>query len=221
MVSVDEKTLCCHTEETREDCHVECKSAASGILTPPPLPPLPLLPRRNGAQWIPLCRAKLKVCIKSRDIWWWLILVIYTIMSICCGQEREMELIQNRQTACFRIIEHSMEQFGRQNQKCFMEQHGITTVRVQRMDQVNHEQVAHHLGPTFWRHQLESCSVAIYGSLNHWSGVSKSRKFKKIDTIHFNEYFKTAKNWFDQRKVELLSDLYWTPLFTAIDQVWF
>jgi len=133
-------------------------------------------------------------------------------------KERELKLILDRQTECFRIIEHSMEQFARQNQQYFIERRGITTVRVQRMDRVNHEAVPQYLNSEFLLDLINSCSAAISRLLNGWSGVSKSKKFKKQQVVHFNEYFKTAKNWFDQSKVNLLSDLYWTPLFTAIDQ---
>ena len=136
-------------------------------------------------------------------------------------QQRELQLILQRQRECCQIIKRSMLQFARQNQKYFIELRGITTVRVQRMDRVNHEAVSKYFNSAFLHKLTESCSTSFSGLLDKWKGVTKSRKFKSNDDVHFKRYFQTAKNWFDHSKVDLLSDLYWMPLFTAIDRVWF
>merc|ERR1719229_13501 len=144
---------------------------------------------RIGEQWVAPCRLKLK--------------------------KRELELIRNRQSAFYRILEHSMDLFRRQNHRYFIELRRMTTVRVQRMDQINHHSVSLYFDDKFLSNVTASCSAAFTVMLDRWNGVTKSRKFSANEPVDFHDYYKTAKNWFDQRKVDLLTDLYWIPLFNA------
>lgn len=147
-----------------------------------------------STEWIPLCRARLK--------------------------DRELSLITKRQQKCIKVIALSVDQFTRQNTSYFIDLRGSTTVRVQRMDQVNREMTSHFLSNDFHRNTIASSSAALTATLKRWSGVQKSQKVQKQDVVEFGVYFKIAKNWLDQCKVDLLTEIYWIPLFAVIQQVW-
>ena len=148
----------------------------------------------DSTRWIPLCRSKLK--------------------------EREMTLCRKRLQKYLEIINQSMDQFTRQNIRFFIEFHGETTIRVQRMDKTNREMTTHFLSDQFIQNMTSSYSAVLNTALQRWNGVLKSKKFDKEDDVEFNVYFKAAKNWMDQRKINMLSDVFWIPLFAVIDQVW-
>ena len=145
-------------------------------------------------RWIPMCRTKLR--------------------------DRELMLIEKRQQKCRDVVTLSIDQFTRQNFRYFLEVRGKKTIRVERMDKVNREMMNHYLNPQTHQHTIDSCSAALSESLGKWEGVRKSTKFTKKDSVAFNVYFRTAKNWFDQCKVTLLSEVYWIPIFVVTGLVW-
>lgn len=130
-----------------------------------------------------------------------------------------MELFENRRVKCLDVIEVSMDQFTRQNIRFFVELRGETTIRVTRMDAINREMRKHFLSDQFFQNMTRSCSAALAESLRGWKGVLKSKKFSAAATVEFSAYFKTAKNWLDQRKTKMLCDVLWVPLFAVIEQV--
>ena len=117
------------------------------------------------------------------------------------------------------VIRASIGQFARQNIRFFIELRGETTIRVQRMDNVNREMMGHFLSTKFLENLVSSHSTALTESLQKWKGVLKSKKFNKEDDVEFSEYFKAAKNWLDQRKSNMLNEVIWIPLFSVIHQV--
>ena len=147
--------------------------------------------KREG--WVPLCRSKLK--------------------------DRELMLIGKRYQKCLDVISLSIDQFARQNTKYFIELRGKTTIRVERMDKINREMMNHYLNPQTRQNSIATCSAALDNSLRNWEGVRKSTKFTMNGDVAFNVYFRTAKNWFDQCKVTLLSKAYWIPLLAVIQEV--
>ena len=143
----------------------------------------------------------------------------YVMVSLN-SKERELMLITKRQQECLDVIALSIDQFSRQNMRYFIELRGSSTVRVQRMDRVNREMMSHFLSESFHRDSISSCSAALTATLERWNGVQKSVKIQTEDAVEFSVYFKIAKNWLDQCKVDLLIDIYWIPLFAVIGQVW-
>lgn len=87
------------------------------------------------------------------------------------------------------------------------------------MDKVNREMMNHFLNSNTFQNTIASCTAALTESLEKWEGVRKSSKFTMNDDVAFNVYFRAAKNWFDQCKVALLSEVHWIPMFAVIEQV--
>ena len=87
------------------------------------------------------------------------------------------------------------------------------------MDRTNREVMVKYLNEQIIRQMIEQYSLTVNQSLNRWEGVQRSLKFKKGKPMAIESYFKTAKNWFDQHKIEFLSEMCWTPLFKALHQV--
>lgn len=133
-------------------------------------------------------------------------------------KERELTLFQQRQQKYMEVVQLSMDQFTRQNIRFFIEIRGEITIRVQRMDEINREMMKHFLRDQFCENVINSCTAALDESLQRWGGVKNSKQFSEDDDVAFNVYFRTAKNWFDQRKVAILS-MFWIPLFVVIEQV--
>ena len=130
-----------------------------------------------------------------------------------------MTLYQKRLQKCMEVIHQSMDQFTRQNIECFIELHSESSIRVQRMDKINHEMKQHFLSDKFIEKMTTSYSAALAEALKKWNGVWRSEKVSAADDIQFNDYFKIAKNWMDQQKVKMLTEVFWIPLFAVIEQV--
>jgi len=153
--------------------------------------------KRDASQWIPLCRQKLK--------------------------ERERMLTESRLIECCRIINVSIQQFADQNNHFLMVnqvnlQHD-RWLNVDRMVRINREMMSHFLSDDVIHKLTTSYYGEIHQSLNQWDGVRRSTKFRNQQSVEMESYFKIAKNWFDQHKIELLSLLFWSPLFNALDQI--
>ena len=171
----------------------------------------------SSTRWIPLCRSKLKVRMNSVSFTHYL---QTTVLSLSYdAKEREITLHQKRLRKCTEIINQSIDQFTRQNIKCFIELHGECSIRVQRMDRINHEMMQHFLSDEFIEKTITSCSAALAETLQRWKGVLKSKKFSAADDVEFYDYFTIAKNWMDQRKVKMMTEVFWIPLFAVIEQV--
>ena len=142
-------------------------------------------------------------------------------VSLCSSKlkDRELTLIDKRQKKCLEVIELSIDQFTRRNTKYFIEFRGKTTIRVQRMDKTNREMMNLFLNPQTYRKTIASCSAALTAALQRWDGIHRSTNFTESDAVPFKAYYRTAKNWFDQCKVTLLSEVYWIPMLAVIEQV--
>ena len=149
---------------------------------------------KHRASFVPLCRTKLKA--------------------------RELMLIDKRHRKCLKVIELSIDQFTRRNIKYFIKFLGKTTIRVQRMDKTNREMM-NFLNPRTYQNTIASCSAALTEASEKCSGVRRSSKNTANDFVPFNTYYMTAKNWFDQCKVTLLSEMFWIPMLVVIEQVHF
>lgn len=144
-----------------------------------------------------------------------------SLVTVCpIPKEREMTLHQKRLQKFVEVINQSMDQFTRQNIRFFIEIQGETTIKVQRMDRINREMSKYCFGDRFIQNMTRSCSEILTESLQRWKGVLKSQKFSAQDDVAFKVYFKTAKNWLDQRKISTLCGVFWIPLFEIIEQVW-
>ena len=62
---------------------------------------------------------------------------------------------------------------------------------------------------------LTDCKNSIDRLLSNWNGVTRSKK--KIET--YNQYYRIAKNTFDQQKSSILAEKFWSPLFNLIPKV--
>lgn len=138
-------------------------------------------------------------------------------------QKRERTLTELRLSESCKIVKRSLQQFAEQNNQYFinLKLKRSTPIKVQRMDRINGEMMAKFLNEHILRQMTEQYSMTVNQSLNRWEGVQRSLKFKKGKAMAIDSYFKTAKNWFDQHKIELLSEMCWTPLFKALQQVCF
>lgn len=61
---------------------------------------------------------------------------------------------------------------------------------------------------------INSCMNALNGILNQWNGIDLTRSNKEFDT--YRQYFVVSKNWFDQRKKDILSKFLWAKILYLI-----
>ena len=144
---------------------------------------------------------------------------MHFVHSLHCVQQREQNLTESRLKESWLIVQRSLKQFAAQKSEYFIERKGCSTINVQRMDRVNHEMM-HHFMSNDQLGKLRNSFLSIANdSLQKWTGIQKSDRLRRGDIRSYDAYFKTARNWFDQHKIELLSRLCWTPLFQSVEQL--
>ena len=124
---------------------------------------------------------------------------------------------------CKQIIVESLSTFNNQNLKHF--QHD-QTIRVERMNQDNYSQYTEYfeLNDEIDR-IVTKCNAMIDEHLMRWNGVQLSSKSRLLSESgdraypHFRDYFKVAKNTFDQRKLKIVADNFWIALIQIVQQV--
>ena len=60
-----------------------------------------------------------------------------------------------------------------------------------------------------------SSKELIIKQLNAWKGVQRSKKTAKL----FRDYFKISKNWWDQKKIEIISIHFWMPIIKLVNDI--
>eukprot|EP01083_Nonionella_stella_P148572 470610_1 len=65
---------------------------------------------------------------------------------------------------------------------------------------------------------LDLCSFTISSTINGWNGIKLDKTISSTRYNHFREYFKVAKNWWDQRKSTVLGAAFWTPILRDIQK---
>ena len=129
-------------------------------------------------------------------------------------RKRENILLRKRIDKLQTIILKSMDEFINESNKNFKE---ITAINIERMNKINHENYNKDLSNTskFMINIEKECNNKIFECLSSWNGVKRSKK--NIST--FRQYFKIARNTFDQRKTVIYSDNLWSPIIKQITKV--
>ena len=111
------------------------------------------------------------------------------------------------------IISKSLEQF---TQECRPKFKGIIGIDLNRMNRINNDNfkkiLANHC--PFIVKIMNQYRNKININLSNWNGVKKSKK----PMVRFRDYFKIARNTFDQQKVKTLAENVWIPIIQTISQ---
>ena len=127
--------------------------------------------------------------------------------------KRESILLQKRIKIIHQIIELSLTQFKTENLSNFQQYNNI---QIDTMHSINtrlfNEYFVNGDKATNIRLKTEK---AITKQLEKWRGVQRSKKVVKA----FRDYFKISKNWFDQKKIEIIADNFYLPIIKLMYQV--
>ena len=115
---------------------------------------------------------------------------------------------------CKQVVIESMNKFNSNNERDFGQDESI---RVERMHSVNNTKYTEYVEcNNEIDNIMKKCHQMIDEHLMQWKGVhSKSTTY-----THFRDYFKVAKNTFDQRKRKIMASYFWIPFIEIIVQVW-
>ena len=164
------------------------------------------------SNWILLCKRKLKVHIRPT-----VNCIYYGLNDNAYGQEREEKLIRHRLREGSRLIQQSISQFTQQNKRFFIDLKKKTTIRVGRMDTVNHQIYETYLPPLTMDRMAANSNVAISALLDEWDGSVPSSE--PLDLSTFPLYFAAARKWFDDARTYLLTEHLWIPLLSLTEMV--
>ena len=118
--------------------------------------------------------------------------------------EREHILLQKRREISNKIILHSLQIFYSQNEN--------NQILNQNIKQIfNNEFIDGQQAKNI----ISSAKELIIKQLNAWKGVQRSKKTAKL----FRDYFKISKNWWDQKKIEIISIHFWIPIINLIADI--
>ena len=122
-------------------------------------------------------------------------------------------LLTKRLVRCKQVVIESMNKFNSNNERDFKQDESI---RVERMHNVNNTKYTEYIE---CNDEIDSiitkCHQIIDEHLKQWKGVNSVT----TTYTHFRDYFKVAKNTFDQRKRKIVASYFWIPLITIITQV--
>lgn len=99
-------------------------------------------------------------------------------------------------------------------EECNIHFNGVQGINVDRMKRINQENYRILLSNTsqFIVRTLKNFNSKITEQLSNWKGIKKSKKIPK----RFRDYFKIARNTFDQRKLQIMVDNLWIPIIRKI-----
>ena len=102
-------------------------------------------------------------------------------------------------------------------QECYPRFDQIASINVKRMNRINCESYNKLLSnqSVFIRNRLNQCTNSIMLSLSQWNGVTKSKK----ECNQFKDYFRIARNTFDQQKIKILTHQLWIPIIDRVSEV--
>ena len=129
-------------------------------------------------------------------------------------QQREYVLLSKRMKQVQSIIKESIDQF---KQECYPRFNTVKTINIERMNRINYEiyDVLLSNKCEFSINIFNQCKDKISLILSQWDGVKKSKK----NITRFRDYFKIARNTFDQQKINIITNLLWIPIIKQISQV--
>ena len=79
----------------------------------------------------------------------------------------------------------------------------------------NYYQLLHSTTAQFIDGIFTGYNIKINDHLSNWRGVKKNKQ----DLNSFEQYFKIARNTFDQRKIQIMVSYLWTPIIQKISEV--
>merc|ERR1711879_341371 len=110
-----------------------------------------------------------------------------------------------------------------QNQRFFVDLKKKTTIRVGRMDTVNHDIYRQYLPPLTVQRMAANANAAISLLLDQWDGAvfypSDSGSVSSSSTNSFAVYFEAARMWFDEARTYTLTEQCWIPLLSLTDMI--
>lgn len=68
---------------------------------------------------------------------------------------------------------------------------------------------------------VSRCQRRIHNVIDSWCGVNLEKKATDTPYGTFREYFNVAKNWWDQRKTNILGTSLWAKLLLYLKAVWY
>eukprot|EP01084_Bolivina_argentea_P143248 251615_1 len=68
------------------------------------------------------------------------------------------------------------------------------------------------------QHVFKLCFDNISNTINVWQGIDLNKRNSSLSYQTFREYFKAAKNWWDQKKTKILGSAFWAPILNDIQK---
>lgn len=118
--------------------------------------------------------------------------------------EREHILLKKRIEITNKIILSALQKFYAQNKQNQILNKGVQSIFNKKF--INGQEP---------NNIVLSSKELIIKQLNAWKGVQRSKKTAKL----FRDYFKISKNWWDQKKIELISIHFWVPIIKLINNI--